>query len=212
MRIRGGRIAGPGAVGRSHRGQSLVEFALTLPLLLVLLLGVADFGRVFAAGITLEAASRNAAEAAAQEYIQISRTQGALAADDYNHLHELALEEVCNEAKVLPNRMVDGSGGCTMPIIAVCVHDNAAGDAGCGTANAPVPSECGEIASWATAADPGNIAPVSNGSPALPYVEVRTCYHFTTLFNLHLSLPMGAGLSLGDVWLQRDRTFVVGDY
>ncbi|MEP6807849.1 MAG: TadE/TadG family type IV pilus assembly protein, partial [Chloroflexota bacterium] len=29
---------------RSRRGQSLVEFALMLPLLLVLLLGVADFG------------------------------------------------------------------------------------------------------------------------------------------------------------------------
>ena len=50
---------------RSPRGQSLVEFALVLPMLLVLLLGIADFGRVFAAGIILEAASRNGAEAAA---------------------------------------------------------------------------------------------------------------------------------------------------
>ena len=47
---------------RSRRGQSVVEFALVLPMLLVLLLGVADFGRVFAAGITVEAAARNAAE------------------------------------------------------------------------------------------------------------------------------------------------------
>ena len=47
---------------QSRRGQSLVEFALVLPMLLVLLLGVADFGRVFAAGITIEAAARNAAE------------------------------------------------------------------------------------------------------------------------------------------------------
>ncbi len=49
----------------SPRGQSLVEFALVLPLLLILLLGVADFGRVFAAGITLEAAARNASEVVA---------------------------------------------------------------------------------------------------------------------------------------------------
>ena len=56
---------------RSPRGQSLVEFALVLPMLLVLLLGIADFGRVFPAGITIEAAARNAAEAAAQEYLRI---------------------------------------------------------------------------------------------------------------------------------------------
>ncbi|HEU4863568.1 MAG TPA: TadE/TadG family type IV pilus assembly protein, partial [Candidatus Limnocylindria bacterium] len=57
----------------SRRGQTLVEFALTLPMLLVLLLGVADFGRVFASGITTEALARNAAEAASQEYLQVRR-------------------------------------------------------------------------------------------------------------------------------------------
>ena len=46
----------------SRRGQSLVEFALVLPMLIVLFLGIADFGRVFAAGITVEAIARNAAE------------------------------------------------------------------------------------------------------------------------------------------------------
>ena len=55
------------------RGQTMVEFALILPLLLVFLLGVVDFGRIFTAGITMEAAARNAAEAAAQEYQQIIR-------------------------------------------------------------------------------------------------------------------------------------------
>ena len=42
----------------------MVEFALLLPMLIVLLLGIADFGRVFQAGITTEAAARDAAEAA----------------------------------------------------------------------------------------------------------------------------------------------------
>jgi hypothetical protein len=46
----------------------------------------------------------------------------------------------------------------------------------------------------------------------VPYVEVRTCYHFTTLFNLHLQLGMNASLNLGDIWIQRTRQFVVGDY
>jgi hypothetical protein len=46
----------------------------------------------------------------------------------------------------------------------------------------------------------------------LSYVEVRACYQFTTLFNLNLRLPFGWNLSLGEVWLQRDRSFVAGNY
>ena len=48
-----------------NRGQTMVEFVLLLPILLMLLLGVADFGRVFHAGVVIESASRAAAEAAA---------------------------------------------------------------------------------------------------------------------------------------------------
>jgi len=181
-------------------------------MLLVLLLGIADFGRVFAAGITMEAAARNAAEAAAQEYVQVLRSKGTLGSDDYAVLHQLAIAEVCKEAEVLPNKTVDGSGGCTMPVTAVCVHDMAAGDPACGTANVTVPAQCTDIAGWPATANPGNGAPVVGGPAALPYVEVRTCYHFTTLFNLHLSLPLSASISVGDIWLQRDREFVGGDY
>src|SRR5918999_379430 len=97
---------GPGAV----RGQSLVEFALVLPILLVLLLGIADFGRVFTAGIVLEASARNAAEAAAQEYLQLCRNRPTcppLDDTDYAALHGVALVEACREAERLPNRAVD---------------------------------------------------------------------------------------------------------
>src|SRR5437868_15247511 len=74
----------------SERGQSMVEFALVLPMLLILLMGVADFGRVFSAAITMEATTRNAAEAAGQEYVQIMRNKpGGLTAQDYERLHEL---------------------------------------------------------------------------------------------------------------------------
>ena len=44
-----------------HRGQSLVELALTLPVLLLLLVGVLDLGRVYFAHMTLTNASREGA-------------------------------------------------------------------------------------------------------------------------------------------------------
>ncbi len=159
----------------------------------------------------MEAAARNAAEAAAQEYQQVLRNNPVPLPADYARIHDVALEELCDEAKVLPNRAVDVLGNCTMPITAVCVHDQSGGDSAlCGEAGAsPVPSECSLIDGWKLAANPLDLAP---GPDGLPYVEVRTCYQFTTLFNLHLQLPFGASLSLGDIWMQRERHFAVGNY
>jgi Flp pilus assembly protein TadG len=192
-------------------GQSLVEFALVLPMLLVLLLGLADFGRVFAAGITVEAAARNAAEAAAQEYVQLIRANGTLQANDYRDLHHVALASLCHESTVLPN--FAGAGNtCTMPVAAVCVHD-AAGvafgpDPYCGQDAASPPAQCTSVQSTA-----GWTTNNAEGSGSLAYVEVRVCYRFTTLFNLqNLHLPMGSSLSLGDVYLQRTRIFTVACY
>lgn len=48
----------------SEKGQSLVEFALVLPLLILLLFGIIDFGRIFHAYLTLDHAGREAARAA----------------------------------------------------------------------------------------------------------------------------------------------------
>jgi len=67
-------------------------------MLLVLLLGVADFGRVFHAGIVVEAAARNAAEAAAQEYLQLRRDTTTLTTADYDRIHAVARTAVCEEA------------------------------------------------------------------------------------------------------------------
>jgi TadE-like protein len=200
---RGHRSAAP-------RGQSLVEFALVLPMLLVLLLGIADFGRVMSQGIVLEAAVRNGAEAAAQELVQLERNKPAgLGADDYARLHEIALEAVCEEAGVLPNQAASGDI-CSIPYVAVCVHDDAQGDiANCGGEATSAPSECTVMdeTPWNPEATQASTA------QPLSYVEVRGCYRFTTLFDLtDLDLPFGWSLSLGEVWLQRDRAFVAGNY
>jgi hypothetical protein len=189
------------------RGQTLVEFALVLPMLIVLLLGIADFGRVFAAGITVEAMARNAAEAAAQEYLQLRRQTTPLTAADFDRIHEVALDTVCDEAERLPNR-VAGGGSCSMPAAAVCIHDagtELAAYAGCGREAAAAPADCTEQhAAW---------PPTAPTTSELAWVEVRVCYRFTTLLALeNLRLPLGWSLSLGDVWLERARSFTVADY
>ena len=46
----------------SERGQSLVEFALIVPLLFFLTIAIADFGRVFMTAIGVESAAREAAD------------------------------------------------------------------------------------------------------------------------------------------------------
>ena len=196
----------------------MVEFALVLPMLLVLLLGVADFGRVFAAGIALEAAARNAAEAAAQEYVQIKRNSStALDAADYERLHDLALEVLCRESSVLPD------ASCSSPAGAVCIHDlpapaadalPAPGDPACGGEAALAPLECdGMVDDPADATDDddewGNTK--KGGAEQLPYVEVRVCYQFKTMIP-GLELPLDWSLPISEVWLQRDRSFVAGLY
>jgi Flp pilus assembly protein TadG len=49
---------------RSQKGQSLVETALIIPIILMLLFGIADFGRVFHVYLTLDHAGREAAREA----------------------------------------------------------------------------------------------------------------------------------------------------
>lgn len=192
------------------RGQSLVEFGLILPLLFIFLLGVADFGRVFADGIGLEAATRNTSEAAAQEYLQLCRQYVAtdplctsgLQPADYGALHTLALSLGCREAQRLTNRQAPG-GTCTNPRIAVCVHDDVQGDSTrCGQ-EAPAPGgPCYEMdAAW-SAADTG---PVDASGHRRPYVEVRMCYRFDPLFSIALG-------NWGTVWLQKANLFVVTNY
>lgn len=47
--------------GRQH-GQSLVEFALIIPILFLIAVAVGDFGRVYVSAVTIESAAREAAD------------------------------------------------------------------------------------------------------------------------------------------------------
>lgn len=50
---------------QNNRGQSMVEFALILPILLLLVLGIIEFGRVFNQTLIVTAAAREGARSAA---------------------------------------------------------------------------------------------------------------------------------------------------
>ena len=50
---------------KNNRGQALVEMALILPVLLLIIFGIIEFGRIFNAHITLTHASREGARAGA---------------------------------------------------------------------------------------------------------------------------------------------------
>src|SRR4249919_2206931 len=65
--LRGPRGEGTGATARRERsrGQSMVELALVMPVVLMVILGGIDFGRVFLGWVDLHAMARHAADYAA---------------------------------------------------------------------------------------------------------------------------------------------------
>ncbi len=69
------------------RGQSLVELALIAPILIVLMLGVIDFGRVYFAQVSVTNAARDGADYA---------SQSATAAADLNGITQAALSDTGN--------------------------------------------------------------------------------------------------------------------
>ena len=186
----------------------MAEFALIVPILLVVFIAIADFGRIFAASIAVEAATRNAAEAAANQYLAVPPGPLSAAAPIgvpayYNALRAYAAGVVCAELRDLPNTNYDsGTKTCpNMPLVMVCVHDGQ--DTGCGSLASPgsggTPVDCGSFSPV-----PNNSQPVS-GQVGARWVEVRTCYRFTAI--LHVPL-----FSLGDFWIQRSRNFTIPCY
>ena len=75
---------------RSSRGQSLAEFSLLLPVMLAFLGLTLDFARVFQAWITIESATRDAAELAATSATSSANAQ------------TLAQKTVCLQAQNVP--------------------------------------------------------------------------------------------------------------
>jgi hypothetical protein len=191
---------------RTERGQSLVEFALVLPMLLVLLLGVADFGRVFNANIVTESAARDSAEMAAEYYLR--NPPGSLSGPPvpppnyYVDLHNAAAKTVCTEMRQLPGVSFDeATGTCSGPMSTlVCVHDGA--DDSC------------TVTPGAVAGGTCSLTPAANTPGAEEasrrWVEVKVCYTFSPAYKL-LVMPI-VGYTASDVHVQRSRAFTIPDY
>lgn len=189
---------------RSSTGQSLVEFALVMPILVMLVVVVADFGRVFAVSLSLEAAARDAAEIGSNEYLAHPPgplDQPAPAGDPayYQGLHQKIARAVCAETGDLANSAYDPvTGACAgMPLIQACIHDGQDTECSTEAQGAAIPTECSGMAAPPTNAHGGANSPRS--------VEVRLCYHFTPI----LQLPL---LSFGALWLEKTRIFTIPCY
>jgi len=201
---------------RRQRGQSLAEFALITPVLLMLVVTVADFGRVFATSVEVEAAARDAAEFAANDYVSnpppgdgsvpLSAPAPMGDPDYYDALHLKAAKVVCKELRDLPNTIYQSSDdSCQeMPIILVCVHDSA--DPHCAVqpfnGSPTYPNDCTDFVP-----PPHTDQVDSGGTDERPrrWVEVKVCYHFTSL----TQIPW---LPWTDLWVQRTRQFDIPCY
>lgn len=183
-----------------------MEFALVIPILLVLFVAVADFSRIFANSILLEAAARNGAEVVANEYLAnppggAPLSGPAPSADPayYANLHLLGARAICAETSELPNSNYSSSTtDCSgMPFIQVCVHDDQ--DPACADEvyASTIPASCNQMSS--------STMVNSRAGSAERWVEVRVCYKFTSL----LDLPL---VSFGTFWLERTRAFAIPCY
>lgn len=186
-------------------GQSLTELALIVPILLTLVVLVADFGRVFAASLSMEAATRNAAEAMTNAYLAgppgpLDRPAPAGVESYYRPLHTLAVRTICNEMSDLANTAFDAATStCAgMPLIRACIHDGQDTLCASEAEGAAIPAQCNDLNAPMTNA---------NGAAGSPrWAEVRVCYRFSPIL---ADMPF---LSFATIWLERERSFTIPCY
>lgn len=177
----------------------MVEFALIMPVLLILIVGVADLGRAFAAGIVVEGAARDGAELGARAYLKDNPTGPPPPGSYFQSLHGRIARAVCAELKTLPNTTFDSATAtCPGLPLLICVHDGVDDACSAQPFGATPPAEC-TVFNPA----PANTRPATGETSA--FVEVRVCYPFTMI----TQVPY---FSWGTIFLQQSRSFTVTDY
>jgi hypothetical protein len=174
---------------RSSRGQSVVEFALLLPIMLILLLGVVDLARIYTTMLSVESAAREAAD--------FGTTMGAGRWQVGAPLNDTVAEmqrRSCVASSDLPDYAdadSDPATGCANPSFEYCVTTSIGGPC-----TFPVDAV-------AACEDPTRTPPC--------WVTVTLSYDF------HLIAPMGIdffGVRLGlpsTLSFERDSTFAMTD-
>ena len=171
-------------------GQSVVEFALVLPLMLIILLAVVDFARIYTTMIGVESAAREAAD--------FGTNFGAAQWSSANKDRTLADMETraCTAASTLtsyagddPDTDLDGDITCTNPGFAYCMT--------------PPGGSCVPVESTVGCDNPNNVDPCT--------VTV------TLTFDFHMLVPINVevlGQHIGfpsTIRFDRDSTFAITD-
>lgn len=91
---------------RSTRGQGLVEFILVLPVLLIVAVGVLDFGRIFFGLITVSNASREGAR-----YLSFNPEEPSYSGDPFHGTKAAAVQEA--DGSIIQLATTDVSAACS---------------------------------------------------------------------------------------------------
>jgi Flp pilus assembly protein TadG len=187
FRLRGSPASPP---KRRHRnGQSVLEFALVAPLMIVMLLAVVDVARVYTTMVNVESAAREAADYGTT-YGAGKWQAGAPMDDNVVEMQKRA----CVASSNLPDYQdadADPSNGCQNPSFAYCVTPT--DGATCGPLN------------------PADGCEVPTRTPQPCTVTVTLTYDF------HLFAPLNVeffGVRIGfpsTINIQRDSTFAITD-
>jgi Flp pilus assembly protein TadG len=167
--------------GRGERGQSVVEFAIVVPVMLLILLGIADLGRIYTTMMNVESAAREAAD--------FGTTLGAAHWDaaTIDATRTEMERRACVASSNLPDYSGDDPSGtvvtCSNPSFGYCVTTSAGG-------------ACEPFDPTAGCEDPLRAQPCR--------VTVTLSYVF------HLITPLQIGLP-STLTFERDSTFAMTD-
>jgi Flp pilus assembly protein TadG len=92
-----------------QRGQDAVEFALLLPVLMMILVGMVDLGRMFHAAITISNAAREGARYGIEHPTDLAGIEGRVRAEGVGTWIDLNDATLTTIARVCPTGCVSGS-------------------------------------------------------------------------------------------------------
>jgi len=166
---------------RTSAGQSVVEFTLTLPLLLVMFIAVADLARAYATMVAIESAAREAADWGA---FQSSNWIGDPADPASNEAKTIEgmTERACTAASTVPDYVGDATS-CTNPTLTYEL--------------------IGAVGDGENCADPINEPPCQ--------LKVTLQHNFTLIFPLNLPLIGGWIGFPEEITFERDSIFALSD-